>query len=60
LTFAWRDGTPILDLVDGFDNNVSAADLDYHPSDTDSSSDDFSTNDSSDDFSTNDSSDDGF
>jgi hypothetical protein len=37
LAFAWRDGTPILDLEDGFDDDLSAADSDYHPSDTDSS-----------------------
>jgi hypothetical protein len=46
LIFAWRDGTPILDLEDGFDDDLSAADSDFHPSDTDSS-DDFSADDSS-------------
>jgi hypothetical protein len=47
LTFAWRDGTPILDLEDGFDDDLSAADSDYRPSDTDSS-DNFSADGSSD------------
>jgi hypothetical protein len=48
LTFVWQDGTPILDLEDGFDDDLSAADLEFHPSDTDSSY-DFSADDSSDD-----------
>jgi hypothetical protein len=39
LAFAWRDGTPILDLENGFDNDLLATDSDYHPSDTNSSND---------------------